>query len=290
MNYPTKVTVGKSFGLKGIVRSDSGDFTEVRGVIKDANGNIVMDVKEAITGKEYDISPGKVNHDLVFGDLAIGKYTYILSVVGEEFGEYIVAEHEFEIVKKAASTPKPTATPKPTTTPSSGGSTASATPTPVPSKGTVYAKTGNVDVTYENKDITVKVTVGKNGLSGNNDRAAVLVGNKAANLLGDMYKEATEAGWQWVVVHIEVDLGTVSGVGNYADCVPGIIIRAQDGSKLNGVDVPYYVLTLDANGYDYNNNNSYKKYYDIAFQIPSGVTMFDMTFGDGNNKLVYEHK
>lgn len=293
MNFPSKVYKGNSFGLKGTVTSTEGDFVGVKGTILDAEGKVVMEAVEEFVGSSYEIQPGKVNHDLIFGDLAVGKYVYRLSVLGEAYGEFIVAEHDFEIVEKPKTTKAPTPTPKPTQKPSSGDSSGGdedKTDVSDAKKETKYGNSGKVDTTYENKNITVTVTVGTDGLTGSNSRKAVLIGSAAAKLLGDEYKSITENGWQWAVVHVKVKINSSDGVGNYNDCMPDIIIRSQNGSKLNGSDIPYYVLTLDKNGFAYNNATSYEKYYDVAFQIPSGVSSFDITFGNSGNILVYEHK
>ena len=93
-------------------------------------------------------------------------------------------------------------------------------------------------------------------------------------------------GWKWALVHIEVTINKKDGTGCYNDCVPDLCVRASNGTKLNSRDIPYYILTLDANGKNYSNSSTYVKNYDIAFQVPDGVSKFSLYFGDDKQKFI----
>lgn len=131
MNKPEKITKGSSFGLKGTVKVES-DVNTITAYILNTDEVAVIKVTDTITKGSYNINKGKINKDLVFGKLGIGKYTYLVTVSGKNVAEQEIMRAEFEVVKATA---KPTSTPKPT-----------ATPTPTPAAPIVEAKTISVTV------------------------------------------------------------------------------------------------------------------------------------------------
>lgn len=118
LNKPGTLYKGDSFGLKGTIKSDEGINT-VSGYILDAEGKVVMEVKDTIKNGSYNINKGKVNKDLIFGKLAIGEYIYRVTVSGAGIEEQTLIDSPFKVIKAPTKPKDPTPVPtvKPEVTP-----------------------------------------------------------------------------------------------------------------------------------------------------------------------------
>lgn len=122
------------------------------------------------------------------------------------------------------------------------------------------------------------VYIGGRSLKNKNDRAAILIGSKAKKLLPSKYTKLSRDGYQWAVVHITCGKNSDS-VGLAEDCIPDIVIRGTDGKKFNNETTVYYIDKLDAYNTGYGNDTHRYKQYDLIFQIPTGISKFQLVFG-----------
>ena len=73
-SYPTFLTRGKSYSLRGTI-SSSAKVDTVRGYILDANGNEVQSTRDTLSSKSVNVKSINLNKKLSFGKLASGTYT-----------------------------------------------------------------------------------------------------------------------------------------------------------------------------------------------------------------------
>ncbi len=83
--YPSNgstISVGKSFGLRGTYKIDSGKITKVSAVIKNSKGNAVYSYTATPNSTSFDVTSTKgtngksLNNTMAFSKLDAGKYTF----------------------------------------------------------------------------------------------------------------------------------------------------------------------------------------------------------------------
>lgn len=114
-NYPTTITQGSSFSIRGTISADVGTVTEVKGEILNSYNYAVK------TGYAYPNTPNytlggssEINNSLKFGQLSPGTYTYRVTATAKN-GSYstttVLISQSFTVKSAATPTRVPTATP-----------------------------------------------------------------------------------------------------------------------------------------------------------------------------------
>ncbi len=103
-NYPTSITQGNIFSLRGTVRSNY-TINSVRGYIIDQSGNIVQTTTDFPNSTSMDIRPANLNQKLIFNNLPAGRYQ--LKVVAQDAsGENTDLIKSFAVVLQNSSSPQ----------------------------------------------------------------------------------------------------------------------------------------------------------------------------------------
>ena len=107
-SYPTSITKGSSYGLRGSVTSNY-KITSVKGYIINSSGKTVQSTSETPNSKSMDIRYSKINNNLVFGNLSAGNYT--LKVVAKDaYGKEKTWSTSFTVKAPASVSKNPNST------------------------------------------------------------------------------------------------------------------------------------------------------------------------------------
>ncbi len=93
--YPTSITKGSSFGLRGDISSNY-NISSIKGYVINSSGSTVMSTSDYPDKKSVNIRYINLNEDMYFGDLSSGKYT-LQVVVKDDSGKKITWERSFEV-------------------------------------------------------------------------------------------------------------------------------------------------------------------------------------------------
>ncbi len=93
--YPTSITKGSSFGLRGDISSNY-NISSIKGYVINSSGSTVMSTSDYPDKKSVNIRYINLNEDMYFGDLSSGKYTLHV-VVKDDSGKKITWERSFEV-------------------------------------------------------------------------------------------------------------------------------------------------------------------------------------------------
>lgn len=107
-NYPAEELLeGKSFSLSGTVTYSSG-LSYVAGYLIKSDGSIDQSVKQSTSATSHNINSGQINAKLIFGNLQLGEYIYMVVACGKD-GSMSCFKSSFRIVsqidKKTPATP-----------------------------------------------------------------------------------------------------------------------------------------------------------------------------------------
>ena len=98
-NYPTALAKGKGFSLRGIVRSQSSNITNLTAGVFNGNGDLLTGRSWNPKAKSVDLR-WYVNPYVKFGTLDTGKYTYKI-VATNAAGQQTLLSQEFEVTPAA---------------------------------------------------------------------------------------------------------------------------------------------------------------------------------------------
>lgn len=101
-NYPDAThTRGKNFGIRGIVSTNCGNLTSVRGYVFDEFGNVVPGFASeySVNTNNFDLRYS-INNDLIFNNLPSGNYRYVVAasaVNGPKTSDVTLIDYSFTV-------------------------------------------------------------------------------------------------------------------------------------------------------------------------------------------------
>lgn len=98
---PTTLNLGDYFGLQGIISSNYIILT-VTGEIRDSNGNTIQSVTDEPQDTQYSLS-GEIDNNLIFNDLSVGKYKYVITASDVSGCEKKLIDQSFSVKEKKKS-------------------------------------------------------------------------------------------------------------------------------------------------------------------------------------------